>query len=66
MKNPDIDQILDSLPYETSKQSFAFSLRPMINKNLLERGDLVFRRGKKRRVIRLTELGKECAKRYVF
>lgn len=66
MEQPDLDQILESIPYETTKESFVFSMRAMINKDLIKKEGLVFRRGKQRRLISLTETGIECAKRFVL
>lgn len=61
-KNPDgrpvdLDQILLRLPYETTKQSLQFSIRALINRGLIERAETEKRRGKRRRVITLSELG---------
>lgn len=56
---PDLDQILDNLEYETSKESLQFSIRKLIAKGLIEKRDLEHRRGQYRRVISLTKKGYE-------
>ena len=57
----DIDQIVDALPYRTTKASFHFSLRALIAHGLVERGGTRARIGgidnRKHRVILLTEDG---------
>jgi len=56
----DLDQLLGSLPYETTKESMQFSLRALIKKGLLAKvGDAVIRRGRARRTYRLTLMAKE-------
>jgi hypothetical protein len=54
----DLDQILEKLPYQTTKQSFQFSLRALIAKGLVEEAGREVRRGRSRRVISPTGLGK--------
>lgn len=53
----DIDEILERLSYTTTKQSFQFSLRALINKGLVEKGPRVVRRGRERQTIKPTALG---------
>lgn len=57
-RRADLDQILIRLPYETTKQSLQFSIRALIRKGLIQKEDAEKRRGKRRRVIGLTDLGK--------
>ena len=52
----DIDQLLDRLPYDTSKQSMQFSIRALINKKLVVKGDTELARGRKRRQLIPTNL----------
>jgi DNA-binding PadR family transcriptional regulator len=53
----DIDQILESMNYTPSKQSFQFSLRALINKGLVVKGVREVRRGRERQTITPTPLG---------
>lgn len=53
----DLDQILEALPYDTTKSSIQFSLRALIKKGLVEKGELRFRDGQHRRVIKPTYRG---------
>lgn len=55
----DIDQLLDELPYETSKQSMQFSIRSLIKKGLILKVDCETRRGRSRRVIKITPFAKD-------
>lgn len=54
----DMDQLLENLPYKTSKESLQFSLRALIGKGLIRKGEKQVRRGRCRRIIELTEFGK--------
>lgn len=56
-KPVDMDQILERLDYETSKQSLQFSLRALIEKALIEKGPREVRRARERQTIQATELG---------
>ena len=56
-KHLDIDQVLSKLPYTTTKQSFQFSIRILINKGLVEKLPLETRRKKNRVSYRLTKEG---------
>ncbi|KLV10202.1 hypothetical protein [Photobacterium ganghwense] len=60
----DLDSVLESLPYKTSKESFQFSLRALIEKRLLTKGELRKRSegGQNRRTLLLTTLGRAFAK----
>ena len=53
----DLDQLLESLPYDTTKQSLQFSLRALINKGFAERGELRKRDGQHRTIIKPTYKG---------
>ncbi|CDT52769.1 conserved hypothetical protein [Vibrio coralliirubri] len=52
----DLDQILERIPYETTKQSLQFSIRSLINKGLAEKVGTECRRGKSRQTFKATEL----------
>lgn len=52
----DIDEILERVPYSTTKQSLQFSLRSLISKSLVEKADLLCRRGRARRTYKPTQL----------
>lgn len=54
----DVDQLLESLPYKTSKQSMQFSIRSLIKKGLILKCECEVRRGRLRRVIKVTSFGK--------
>ena len=54
----DLDQILERLTYGPSKQSFQFSLRALEKKGLIEDTGRELRRGRSRRVIAPTGLGR--------
>lgn len=53
----DLDQLLEALPYETTKSSIHFSLRALIKKGFVEKGELRFRDTQHRRVIKPTYRG---------
>jgi hypothetical protein len=59
----DLDQLLDKLSADydwiTSKASLQFTIRQLLKVNLMERCELEQRRGKSRRVLRITKLGKK-------
>lgn len=55
----DLDQILERLSYETSKQSLQFSIRALLNRDLIKKDGREKRRGRFRVVISLTELGEK-------
>jgi hypothetical protein len=44
----DLDQLLERLPYETTKQSMQFSVRALIGRGMLEKGARQNRRGRSR------------------
>lgn len=57
----DLDEILDKLDYETTKQSLQFSIRALMNKTLIMKMGLQKRRGRQRQVIDATVLGRQIA-----
>ncbi|BBI61688.1 hypothetical protein [Vreelandella sulfidaeris] len=54
----DFDQLLAELPYETSKESMQFSIRALIKKGMVSKGNSVTRRGRSRRTFSITVFGK--------
>lgn len=57
----DINQVLDSLAYETTKQSLQFSLRALIRNGFVEKRERECRRGQSRVVFSLTKEGYRIA-----
>jgi len=55
----DLDEILEYLQYETTKQSLQFSVRALIAHGYIAKKGLEKRRGRMRQVIEATELGKK-------
>jgi hypothetical protein len=55
----DLDQLLERLPYETTKQSMQFSIRALINREMLERGPRENRRGRSRVTLKPTKLAQQ-------
>lgn len=59
----DLDQLLDKLSADydwiTSKASLQFTIRQLLKVNVMERCELEPRRGKSRRVLKITDLGKK-------
>lgn len=53
----DIDQILERLPYQTTKQSLQFSLRAMVDKGCIEKAGRVVRRQRQRETYKATMTG---------
>lgn len=53
----DLDEILEKLPYETTKQSLQFSIRALISHGVIEKRGTEKRRGRARQVIAATVLG---------
>jgi hypothetical protein len=51
----DMDQLLEAVPYETTKESMQFSLRHLIAREFLINGGSEVRRGRKRRTLVPTE-----------
>lgn len=54
----DMNQLIDSLPYKTTKESLQFSIRALIRKGMVSKGETVTRRGRSRRTFIITEFGK--------
>lgn len=53
----DLDEILERVRYETTKQSLQFSIRALIGHGLIEKKGVEKRRGRQRQVIGATALG---------
>lgn len=53
----DLDQILEKLGYQTTKQSLQFSIRALIAHDLIKKDAPEKRRGRTRTLISLTEAG---------
>lgn len=53
----DIDQVLDRIPYETTKDSIQFSLRAMVAGGYIEKGHTENRRDRRRRTYLATKRG---------
>ncbi|EPN0714872.1 hypothetical protein ACTUHM_000023 [Shigella sonnei] len=64
----DLDELLEVLPYKTTKQSIQFSIRALIKKGLVEKGHTRQRSDNRyhRRTIGLTTLGRAKAKLLVM
>ncbi|ELD1608228.1 hypothetical protein HVX40_24330 (plasmid) [Escherichia coli] len=60
----DLDELLELLPYKTTKQSMQFSLRALVKKKLVEKGECRARDGLgyRRRTLALTAFGRARAK----
>ena len=52
----DMDQLLERLPYDTTKDSMHFSIRALVKRGLVEKGPTELRRGRKRRTFVPTSL----------
>lgn len=57
----DLDEILDRVRYETSKQSLQFSIRALVARGLIYKKGIEKRRGRQRVVIQATPLGMQAA-----
>lgn len=62
----DLDQILEKIEYETTKQSLQFIIRTLIQKGLVEKCEQVVREGRYRRPLVLTKTGEEILNIYVL
>ena len=64
----DLDELLEVLPYKTTKQSIQFSIRALIKKGLVEKGHTRQRSDNRyhRRTLGLTTLGRAKAKSLVM
>ncbi|MDW1402110.1 hypothetical protein [Klebsiella pneumoniae] len=60
----DLDELLELLPYTTTKQSIQFSIRTLIKKGLVEKHGIRQRAtdGRQRRVLGLTAIGRAKVK----
>lgn len=58
----DLDQILERLSYETTKQSLQFSLRALVDKDCICHGGRELRRGKSRVTYEATQFGIDMAR----
>lgn len=56
--NVDLDQLIERVEYETTKQSIQFSIRALIKHGLIEKTGTDKRRGRQRVTLGMTELGK--------
>ena len=52
----DLDQLIEEVDYEVTKQAIQHTIRFLIRKNMMVKAGLVKRRGKSRVVYRATEL----------
>lgn len=57
----DLDQLIDRLTYMPTKDSMHFSIRALVEKGLVEKGELENRRGRARRTLIATPLGQHWA-----
>lgn len=55
----DMDQLLERLSYEPTKQSLQFSIRALVKRGLIDKGPEVSRRGRRRITFSLTQKGRE-------
>ncbi|EKI8939746.1 hypothetical protein PAF80_001979 [Escherichia coli] len=64
----DLDELLEVLPYKTTKQSIQFSIRALIKKGVVEKGHTRQRSDNRyhRRTLGLTTLGRAKAKLLVM
>ncbi|MET7239643.1 hypothetical protein ABZM32_15305 [Escherichia coli] len=64
----DLDELLEVLPYKTTKQSIQFSIRALIKKGLVEKGHTRQRSDNRyhRRTLGFTTLGRAKAKLLVM
>ncbi|HHW3598074.1 TPA: hypothetical protein ACUA33_005125 [Escherichia coli] len=64
----DLDELLEVLPYKTTKQSIQFSIRALIKKGLVEKGHTRQRSDNRyhRRTLGLTTLGRAKAELLVM
>ncbi|MEO9497597.1 MAG: hypothetical protein ABJG42_24200 [Vibrio splendidus] len=55
----DLNQILERINYKTTKHSLQFSIRSLIKKGVIVKGDRECRRGKSRQTFKMTEMGEK-------
>ena len=53
----DLDQLIEEVDYEVTKESIQFTIRRMIDHGVIEKADSEKRRGRRRVLFRTTELG---------
>lgn len=53
----DLDQLIDEVPYKTTKEAIQFVIRSLIKKGLMEKKDTEKRRGRRRAVLGATPEG---------
>lgn len=58
----DMDQLLELIPYETSKQSMQFTVRYLARRGMLVKKEPELRRGRRRVVFALTREGWEAVR----
>lgn len=59
----DLDQLVERVPYQTSKDSIMFSIRALIGKGLIKKGARELRRGRIRGTLVPTELAFDVLRR---
>lgn len=57
-KRVDLDEIIERIPYETSKAAIQFSIRSMIENGFIFKNDAENRRGRKRVLFSATDIGR--------
>lgn len=63
----DLDQIIERIDYQVSKQAIQFTLRGMIQRGVIEKCGIETRRGRNRILYRTTALGQDYFKAlYVY
>jgi hypothetical protein len=55
----DLDQLLERIPYKTSKESMQFSIRSLIGRGMVEKGPQEKRRGRTRATLLPTKTARE-------
>jgi DNA-binding MarR family transcriptional regulator len=53
----DLDEVLENLEYDTTKQSLHFSIRALIKHGLVEKVGCEKRRGRRRQLLKVTPMG---------
>jgi DNA-binding MarR family transcriptional regulator len=53
----DFDQLIERVPYLTTKESMQFSVRALVAKDLISKGPTEIRRNRSRRLYSITPLG---------
>lgn len=55
----DLDQIIERVDYDVSKEAIQFTLRSMVEKGVIEKCEAEKRRGRRRVIYQTTESGQE-------